>query len=84
METTRTQSTSFQIINTNSPASDLVFSEMDRWDNGHIDIETVFLRLKDYEKDKETLKDKLKLLEKRIKVSSSDIPTNCFLTSHIF
>lgn len=52
----------------NSPSSDSVLVEMERWEKGHIDVENMATRLKDAEKGYDNLKDKIKILEKRVKV----------------
>lgn len=52
----------------NSSTSDSVFAEMERWEKGHIDIETMTKKVKDIEKENGCLKDKLAILERRIQV----------------
>lgn len=55
----------------NSNPSEVVLQEIERWDKGHIEIETMATRLKEAETKCEILKDKVKILEKRIKVCLS-------------
>lgn len=55
----------------NSSPSEIVLNEIEKWDRGLIDIETMTLRLKEVEKHCEVMKDKVKILEKRVKVKYS-------------
>ncbi|XP_018331446.1 uncharacterized protein LOC108741227, partial [Agrilus planipennis] len=57
-----------KIIPINSPSTEHVFKEFDRWEKNHIDIETMAIRLENSEKDNDNLRDKVVLLERRIQI----------------
>ncbi|KAF5285565.1 hypothetical protein FQR65_LT13199 [Abscondita terminalis] len=57
-----------KIVSVKSPSADLVFEELDRWTKNHISIDNLSMRVKTVEKQNDFLRDKVKLLEKRIQI----------------
>ncbi|KAK4874813.1 hypothetical protein RN001_014173 [Aquatica leii] len=57
-----------KIVSIKSPCAELVFEELERWSKNHINIDGLVVRVKTVEKQNDFLKDKVKLLEKRIQI----------------
>ncbi|CAH0564231.1 unnamed protein product [Brassicogethes aeneus] len=55
-------------IGNNSSCPDMVFEEIDHWDKNHIDIETISIRLEDAERENDSLRDKVLLLERKVQI----------------
>lgn len=49
-------------------ASDQIFEELDHWEKHHIDIETLTIRIEDTERENDSLRDKILLLERRVQI----------------
>lgn len=58
-----------QIVTINSPSAELIFEQLDRWEQHHIDVETLAIRVEDAERENDSLRDKVLLLERRVQVS---------------
>lgn len=69
----------FQIVNINSSTSDLVYVEIERWEKGHIDVESFNKKVADVEKENISLKEKIALLERRVHVNNSSVVLICQL-----
>lgn len=57
-----------KIVNINSPAAEMIFEQLDRWEKKHVDVETLTSRMKEVAEENDSLRDKVLLLERRIQV----------------
>ncbi|XP_065156527.1 uncharacterized protein mwh isoform X2 [Atheta coriaria] len=55
-------------ISINSPYAEQIFSELDDWEKHLIDAESLTIRLEDLEKENDSLRDKVLLLERRVQI----------------
>ncbi|KAI4456664.1 formin-like protein [Holotrichia oblita] len=57
-----------QNVSLNSPSADKIFKELDRWEKNHIDVENLSTRLETLERENDSLRDKVILLERKIQI----------------
>ncbi|RZC41257.1 Drf FH3 and/or DUF724 domain containing protein [Asbolus verrucosus] len=55
-------------ISINSSSTEQIFEELDHWEKKHMDVETLIIRLESAERESETLRDKVVLLERRVQI----------------
>jgi hypothetical protein len=58
-----------QILPSNLAAAETVRTELSRWETNYVDVAALKTKAEQAEKDKETLAEKLALLDRRIQVS---------------
>ncbi|XP_068913755.1 uncharacterized protein mwh isoform X3 [Tenebrio molitor] len=55
-------------ISINSSSTEYLFEELDHWEKKHLDVETLLIRLENSERENDTLRDKVLLLERRVQI----------------
>ncbi|KAJ3644489.1 hypothetical protein Zmor_022214 [Zophobas morio] len=55
-------------ISINSSSTEHLFEELDHWEKKHLDVESLMIRLESSERENDTLRDKVLLLERRVQI----------------